>query len=100
MSSKFEQIEEKFLDAIFTLYSLDFDEEEGVVLIQLEDAEPLEIPVDEFLDTDPEDLAGRLVNYTADVLEASYEEEGEESEETSEESDEEDRGKGGQQKRL
>ncbi len=83
MNSKFEQIEEKFLDAVFTLYSLDYDEEEGIVVIQLEDAEPLEIPAEEFLNTDSEDLAERLANYTAEVLEQEYEEE-EEEEKTAE----------------
>jgi hypothetical protein len=80
MSSKFEQIEEKFLDAVFTLYSLDYDEEEGIVVIQLEDAEPLEIPAEEFLNADSEDLAERLANYTAEVLEQGYEEEEDEGE--------------------
>jgi len=89
MNSKFEQIEEKFLDAVFTLYSLDYDEEEGIVVIQLEDAEPLEIPAEEFLNADSEDLAERLATYTAEVLEAGYEEEGEEDLEEKERDEEE-----------
>ncbi|MEI6310278.1 MAG: hypothetical protein WCP58_11630 [bacterium] len=89
MNSKFEQIEEKFLDAVFTLYSLDYDEEEGIVVIQLEDAEPLEIPAEEFLNADSEDLAERLATYTAEVLEAGYEEEGEEDVEEKERDEEE-----------
>jgi len=89
MNSKFEQIEEKFLDAVFTLYSLDYDEEEGIVVIQLEDAEPLEIPAEEFLNADSEDLAERLATYTAEVLEAGYEEEGEEDIEEKERDEEE-----------
>lgn len=93
MSSKFEQIEEKFLDAVFTLYSLDYDEEEGVVVIQLEDAEPLEIPAEEFLNADSEDLAERLANYTSEVLEQGYEEEEEEAEEDKEKDEEEEGGR-------
>lgn len=94
MSSKFEQIEEKFLDAVFTLYSLDYDEEEGVVVIQLEDAEPLEIPAEEFLNAASEDLAERLANYTLEALEQGYDdEEEEETEEDKEPEKEEENGR-------
>ncbi|MCX5971133.1 MAG: hypothetical protein NTV14_06495 [Coprothermobacterota bacterium] len=99
MSSKFEQIEEKFLDAVFTLYSLDYDEEEGVVVIQLEDAEPLEIPAEEFLNADSEDLAERLANYTLEALEQGYDDEEEEGEEPEEDKERDEEEEGGQRRK-